>query len=353
MDIPPSQMLNPEYREAVARPPEGLVVEGTPSGSPASDRSGAEHTSWAATSEEAAEKASDLSRPHSEALAGPTTLELENEGPTARRPMASTAPAFPSAGGSAAGSVQATPDRPQTFFSVLDSGAAAHQMPKETLLVNPHRIVPAAPLPGADPYPTSVATNATDEAPTEADQMQYNPAHAYSARTRQTIEPDYLKLILMARVYDVAKESPLSAARLLSARLRNTILIKREDLQSVFSFKCRGAYNRMQHLAPSERAKGVVACSAGNHAQGVALSAREMGMRATIVMPVATPPIKYMNVERLGATVVLHGADFDEAKAECARLSTEQGLVNIPPFDDPYVIAGQGTIGVEILRQTE
>ncbi|KAI8928946.1 tryptophan synthase beta subunit-like PLP-dependent enzyme [Entophlyctis helioformis] len=164
-------------------------------------------------------------------------------------------------------------------------------------------------------------------------------------------DPDYLKLILTARVYDVALETPLQEARNLSARLGNRILLKREDLQPVFSFKLRGAFNRMVQLSESERRAGVVACSAGNHAQGVALAAKHMGVKATIVMPIATPPIKWKNVERLGATVRLFGNDFDEAKTEAARLSEEMGFVSIPPYDDPYVIAGQGTIGVEIFRQ--
>ncbi|KAJ3108444.1 threonine deaminase [Phlyctochytrium planicorne] len=163
--------------------------------------------------------------------------------------------------------------------------------------------------------------------------------------------PDYLQMILTANVYDVAIETPLQKAHNLSTRLGSTILLKREDLQPVFSFKLRGAYNRMQQLSKEEKEAGVIACSAGNHAQGVALAAQKMGIKATIVMPVATPPIKWRNVKRLGAEVVLHGNDFDEAKAECFRLSKERSLTNIPPYDDPYVIAGQGTIGVEILRQ--
>jgi threonine dehydratase len=165
------------------------------------------------------------------------------------------------------------------------------------------------------------------------------------------IQPDYLKMILTARVYDVARESPLERADNVSIRVGANIYLKREDLQPVFSFKLRGAYNCMYHLTPDEKANGVIACSAGNHAQGVALSARKMGIRATIVMPKATPDIKVRSVRRLGAEVVLYGADFDEAKRECARLATEQHLTNIPPFDNPYVIAGQGTVGVEILRQ--
>ncbi|KAJ3084781.1 threonine ammonia-lyase [Rhizoclosmatium globosum] len=163
--------------------------------------------------------------------------------------------------------------------------------------------------------------------------------------------PDYLKLILTANVYDVAHETPLQHANNLSNKTKNTVLMKREDLQPVFSFKLRGAYNRMQQLSDDEKEAGVIACSAGNHAQGVALAAQKMGIKATIVMPLATPPIKVRNVKRLGAQVVLFGNDFDEAKGECTRLSALHKLTNIPPYDDPYVIAGQGTIGVELLRQ--
>lgn len=129
-------------------------------------------------------------------------------------------------------------------------------------------------------------------------------------------------------------------------------MLKREDLQPVFSFKLRGAYNKMAHLAPKDRWRGVVACSAGNHAQGVAYSARRLKIPATIVMPSGTPDIKHKNVSRLGGSVVLHGADFDAAKEEAQRLEQLHGLISIPPFDDPYVIAGQGTIGMELLRQT-
>lgn len=129
------------------------------------------------------------------------------------------------------------------------------------------------------------------------------------------------------------------------------MFLKREDLQPVYSFKVRGAYNKMANLPQSERWKGVIACSAGNHAQGVAYSAKKLGIPATIVMPTMTPSIKHLNVSRLGSSVVLAGNDFDEAKEECRRLELKHGLTNIPPFDDPYVIAGQGTIGMEILRQ--
>lgn len=138
----------------------------------------------------------------------------------------------------------------------------------------------------------------------------------------------------------------------LSNRLECNVLLKREDEQPVFSFKLRGAYNKMAHLNRDQSWKGVVACSAGNHAQGVAYSARRLKIPATIVMPQGTPSIKHKNVSRLGGSVVLHGQDFDAAKEECKRLRQVHGLIDIPPFDDPYVIAGQGTIGMELLRQT-
>ncbi|KAJ5617730.1 hypothetical protein N7537_002844 [Penicillium hordei] len=163
--------------------------------------------------------------------------------------------------------------------------------------------------------------------------------------------PDYLRLILTSRVYDVIEESPLTHAVNLSARLKSRVLLKREDLLPVFSFKLRGAYNKMAHLNNEQRWKGVIACSAGNHAQGVAFSARKLRIPATIVMPSGTPAIKHLNVARLGGSVVLHGMDFDAAKDEAHRLEKQHSLTNIPPFDDPYVIAGQGTIGMELLRQ--
>ena len=163
--------------------------------------------------------------------------------------------------------------------------------------------------------------------------------------------PDYLRLILTSRVYDVCKETPLTPAVNISQKLNSNILLKREDLQPVFSFKLRGAYNIISQLPKEDRWKGVIACSAGNHAQGVAYSAQHLNIPATIVMPVPTPSIKYQNVARLGSKVVLYGDDFDSAKAECSRLCKQHGLTNIPPFDDPYVIAGQGTIAKEILSQ--
>ncbi|KDQ21874.1 hypothetical protein BOTBODRAFT_61461 [Botryobasidium botryosum FD-172 SS1] len=164
-------------------------------------------------------------------------------------------------------------------------------------------------------------------------------------------KPDYLRLILNSKVYDVLKETPLVRAHGLSAKLGNEIWLKREDLQEVFSFKIRGAYNFMASLVEDERWKGVITCSAGNHAQGVAFSGTHLGIPCTIVMPVGTPAIKVRNVQRLGGKVVLHGLDFDEAKAECARLAEAHDLVYVPPYDDPLVIAGQGTIALEILKQ--
>ncbi|KAJ3413422.1 hypothetical protein HDV05_008063 [Chytridiales sp. JEL 0842] len=161
----------------------------------------------------------------------------------------------------------------------------------------------------------------------------------------------HLKLILNARVYDVANETPLTYAPKLSTRFDNTIYLKREDMQPIFSFKCRGAFNRMYQISPQEKANGVICVSAGNHAQGVGLAAKRLGVKAVIVMPKGAPEIKVESVRRLGAQVILFGNDFDEAKKECMRLQKEQNLKFIPPFDDPHVIAGQGTVGVEILRQ--
>ncbi|EGW33081.1 uncharacterized protein SPAPADRAFT_60391 [Spathaspora passalidarum NRRL Y-27907] len=168
-------------------------------------------------------------------------------------------------------------------------------------------------------------------------------------------EPDYLKLILTSRVYDVVDEAgtPLTHAINLSHRCGANIFMKREDLLPVFSFKLRGAYNMIAHLHANSKQPiaGVIACSAGNHAQGVAYSANKLDIPATIVMPTPTPSIKYTNVSRLGSQVVLFGDDFDSAKGECARLSSLNGLIDIPPFNHPYVIAGQGTIALELTRQ--
>ena len=156
----------------------------------------------------------------------------------------------------------------------------------------------------------------------------------------------YLERILRAQVYDVAIESPLEVAKNLSRALGNQVWFKREDLQSVFSFKLRGAYNRIRLLSAEELERGVVTASAGNHAQGVALAAQRRGCRAVIVMPGVTPAVKVRNVTRLGAEVVLHGNSFDDACSHARKLVEEQGLCFIHAFDDPEVIAGQGTITI-------
>ncbi|MBI3952112.1 MAG: threonine ammonia-lyase, biosynthetic [Acidobacteria bacterium] len=162
---------------------------------------------------------------------------------------------------------------------------------------------------------------------------------------------NYLERILTARVYDVAIESPLELAPNLSQRLDNRLLLKREDMQPVFSFKLRGAYNKMIQLSAEARTGGVIAASAGNHAQGVALAAQMLGCDAVIVMPVTTPHIKINAVKKLGAHVILHGDSYDEAYAHAVQLAREQQRTFVHPYDDPDVIAGQGTVGMEILRQ--
>jgi threonine dehydratase len=162
---------------------------------------------------------------------------------------------------------------------------------------------------------------------------------------------DYLKKILTSRVYDVAIETPLELAPALSGRLNNQIFFKREDMQSVFSFKLRGAYNKMAHLTPAQLKHGVICASAGNHAQGVALSAHRLGCRAVIVMPVTTPKVKIDAVKARGGEVVLFGESYSDAYAHALQLEKKHKLSFVHPFDDPDVIAGQGTIGMEILRQ--
>src|SRR5204863_648234 len=165
------------------------------------------------------------------------------------------------------------------------------------------------------------------------------------------LKNDYLERILKARVYDVAAESPLELAPALSRRLGNRLLLKREDLQAVFSFKLRGAYNKMARLAPARLKKGVITASAGNHAQGVALAAQKLGCRAVIVMPVTTPKIKVDAVLARGAEAVLRGDSYAEALAHAKKLQRRHGYTFVHAYDDPDVIAGQGTIGMEILRQ--
>ena len=161
----------------------------------------------------------------------------------------------------------------------------------------------------------------------------------------------YLQRILTSRVYDVAQETPLQHAPRLSARIGNDVYFKREDLQPIFSFKLRGAYNRMAHLTPEERERGVITASAGNHAQGVAYSGQKLGVRTVIVMPVTTPAIKVNACRARGAEIVLHGDSYSDAEAHAYRLQHERGLIFVHPYDDPLVIAGQGTIGLELSRQ--
>ncbi|AGA32724.1 Threonine dehydratase biosynthetic [Thioalkalivibrio nitratireducens DSM 14787] len=161
----------------------------------------------------------------------------------------------------------------------------------------------------------------------------------------------YLERILTARVYDVARETPLDRMPGLSERIGSSVFLKREDLQPVFSFKLRGAYNRIAQLSGEQRARGVIAASAGNHAQGVALAASRLGIKAVIVMPVTTPGIKVDAVRRLGGKTVLHGDSFDDASAHARMLQEKHGYTFIHPFDDPAVIAGQGTVAMELLRQ--
>ncbi len=161
----------------------------------------------------------------------------------------------------------------------------------------------------------------------------------------------YLKRILSARVYDVAIESPLETAPNLSARIANNVLLKREDMQPVFSFKLRGAYNKMAQLTPAQLKRGVITASAGNHAQGVALAAQKLGCKAVIVVPTTTPQIKLQAIASRGAKVVLHGDTYSDAYAHALALEQKYKLTFVHPYDDPDVIAGQGTIGMEILRQ--
>lgn len=162
---------------------------------------------------------------------------------------------------------------------------------------------------------------------------------------------DYLEKVLTARVYDVAVETLLEAQPNLSRRIGNNVLLKREDMQPVFSFKLRGAYNKMAHLTPAQLKRGVIAASAGNHAQGVALSAQKLGCRAVIVMPTTTPMIKVEAVRNRGGEVVLAGDSYSDAYAHALELEKSENLTFVHPYDDPYVIAGQGTIAAEILRE--
>ena len=179
------------------------------------------------------------------------------------------------------------------------------------------------------------------------------PRQPANSAAKSLSPADYLKKILTARVYDVAVESALEPAKTLSHRLGNTVLLKREDTQPVFSFKLRGAYNKMAHLTAAQLKKGVICASAGNHAQGVALSAQKLGCRAVVVMPTTTPQLKIDAVNALGGEVVLHGDSYSDAYTHAAVLQKKHGLTFVHPFDDPDVIAGQGTIAMEILRQLQ
>lgn len=180
-----------------------------------------------------------------------------------------------------------------------------------------------------------------------------SPARNSASAATNLSPEDYLKRILKARVYDVAVESPLEPAVALSRRLHNKVLLKREDQQPVFSFKLRGAYNKMAHLDEKQLRKGVICASAGNHAQGVALGAHRLGTRSVIVMPTTTPQLKVDAVRALGGEVVLHGDSYSDAYTHAVTLQKKQGLTFVHPFDDPDVIAGQGTIAMEILRQLQ
>ncbi len=215
-----------------------------------------------------------------------------------------------------------------------------------------------APKPATKPatQPAATAAPTPARASLVAKAVRKNAAKAVTkvvTRAVRKAAPDYLKKILTARVYDVAVESPLDAARNLTRRIGNTVWLKREDQQPVFSFKLRGAYNKMAHLSADALAQGVICASAGNHAQGVALSAKKLGCRAVIVMPVTTPKLKIDAVAALGGEVLLHGDSYSDAHAHALAVQQAQGLTFVHPFDDPDVIAGQGTIAMEILRQHE
>ena len=182
-------------------------------------------------------------------------------------------------------------------------------------------------------------------------QRPRKPSPPRAGRTASAPDSGYLQRVLTARVYDVAVESSLARAANLSDRLGNTVLLKREDEQPVFSFKLRGAYNKMAHLSAAQLARGVICASAGNHAQGVAFSARRLGCKAVIVMPVTTPALKVDAVRALGGEVVLTGDSYSDAYQHALEVERARKLTFVHPFDDPYVIAGQGTIAMEILRQ--
>ncbi|KAJ9181483.1 hypothetical protein P3X46_009610 [Hevea brasiliensis] len=222
--------------------------------------------------------------------------------------------------------------------------------------------VPPLPTPSpARPLPASSSNVSTAAKKVSPSSLQYPPGYlgAVPDRTVQdgtnniTNAMEYLTNILSSKVYDVAIESPLQVAPKLSERLGVKVLLKREDLQPVFSFKLRGAYNMMAKLPKEQLEKGVICSSAGNHAQGVALAAKKLGCNAVIAMPVTTPEIKWQSVKRLGATVELVGDSYDEAQAYAKKRANEESRTFIPPFDHPDVIMGQGTVGMEIMRQMQ
>ena len=212
-------------------------------------------------------------------------------------------------------------------------------------------MMPAGKSKPSPPAPRAVITPAAPVTPPVMPPvMPFAPVAPLTTKG-QRIAAHYLKRVLTARVYDVARETALEPARNLSRRLGNHVLLKREDQQSVFSFKLRGAYNKMVHLPPEALARGVICASAGNHAQGVALAAKKLGCRAVIVMPVTTPRLKVDAVQALGGEVVLQGDSYSDAYGHAIELQKTGGLSFVHPFDDPDVIAGQGTVAMEILRQ--
>lgn len=162
---------------------------------------------------------------------------------------------------------------------------------------------------------------------------------------------DYLRRTLEARIYDLVLETPLQEAPLISAQVNNKVFLKREDMQPIFSFKIRGAYNKLLQLTPEQKKAGVVAASAGNHAQGLAMASKHLGVKALIVMPISTPSIKVDSVRRMGARIILSGVNYDEALSLSKRIVARTGMTYVHAYDDPDVIVGQGTIGAEVLRQ--
>ena len=191
--------------------------------------------------------------------------------------------------------------------------------------------------------------NASEHSPARTPAEQ--AVAAVTQGSLDTLLRAYMTRILSAPVYDVAIETPLHAAPVLSAALGNQVLLKREDLQPVFSFKLRGAYTRLSRLSPEQRAAGVIAASAGNHAQGLALAAQKLGVKCQVVMPVTTPEVKIEGVRSRGGEAILHGDGFPQALAHALNLAEIHGYTFVPPFDDPDVIAGQGTVAMEMLRQ--